>query len=155
MLRERDHRGDIMDAATRSRVMSRIRGRDTGPERTMARLLADVGLPVEVQARDLPGRPDFVFRRYRIAIFVEGAFWHGWRFPAWRHKLSVRWETKIEQNRSRDRRNHQALRRRGWKVMRFWEFQLEREPELCLERVLKFVQAARSELADARRRNYE
>jgi DNA mismatch endonuclease, patch repair protein len=155
MLRERDHRGDIMDAATRSRVMSRIRGRDTGPERTMAKLLADARLRVEAQARDLPGRPDFVLRKYRIAIFVDGAFWHGWRFPAWRHKLSERWETKIEQNRSRDGRNHRALRRKGWKVIRFWEFRLEREPELCLERVLKSVQAARLDLAEARRRDYE
>jgi DNA mismatch endonuclease (patch repair protein) len=155
MLRERDHRGDIMDAATRSRVMSRIRGRDTGPERTMAKLLADARLRVEAQARDLPGRPDFVLRRYRIAIFVDGAFWHGWRFSTWRHKLSERWETKIEQNRNRDGRNHRALRRKGWKVIRLWEFQLEREPELCLERVLKSVQAARLDLAEARRRDYE
>lgn len=139
MLRERDHRGDIMDPATRSRVMSRIRGRDTGPERVMAKLLADAGLMVEAQARDLPGRPDFVLREHRIAIFVDGAFWHGWRFPAWRHKLSERWEIKIEQNRYRDRRNHRALRRRGWIVIRFWDFHLERSADHCIERVLKSV----------------
>ncbi len=149
MLRERDHRGDIMDAATRSRVMSRIRGRDTGPERTMAKLMADAGLIVEAQARDLPGRPDFVLREHRIAIFVDGAFWHGWRFPVWRHKLSERWETKIERNRNRDRRNHRALRRKGWIVIRFWDFHLYRNPELCLQRVLKSVSVAKMELAEA------
>lgn len=149
MLRERDHRGDIMDAATRSRVMSRIRGRDTGPERAMAKLLADAGLVVEVQARDLPGRPDFILREHRIAIFVDGAFWHGWRFPAWRHKLSERWEIKIEQNRNRDRRNHRALRRKGWTVIRVWDFHLERNPDLCLERLFKLVGAARMDLAEA------
>jgi DNA mismatch endonuclease (patch repair protein) len=148
MRRERDHRGDIMNAATRSRVMSRIRGQDTGPERTMARLLAGAGLVVEAQARDLPGRPDFVLREHRIAIFVDGAFWHGWRFPAWRHKLSVRWESKIEQNRNRDRRNHRALRRKGWTVIRFWDFHLERTPDLCLERVLQSVRTARLDLAE-------
>ena len=121
----------------------------------MSKLLTDAGLVVQVQARDLPGRPDFVLRKYRIAIFVEGAFWHGWRFPAWRHKLSERWEAKIEQNRSRDRRNHRALRRRGWKVIRFWEFQLERAPDLCLDRVLKSVQDARSGLAAASVPDYD
>jgi len=137
-----------MDPATRSRVMSRIRGRDTGPERAMAKLLADAGLMVEAQARDLPGRPDFVLREHRIAIFVDGAFWHGWRFPAWRHKLSERWEMKIEQNRDRDRRNHRALRRKGWVVIRFWDFHLERSPGRCIERVLKSVSAAQSDLAE-------
>ena len=148
MLRERDHRGDIMDPATRSRVMSRIRGRDTGPERAMAKLLADAGMVVEAQARDLPGRPDFVLREYRIAVFVDGAFWHGWRFPAWRHKLSERWEIKIEQNRKRDRRNHRALRRKGWTVIRFWDFHLDRNPDLCLERVFRSVRAAQMGLAE-------
>jgi DNA mismatch endonuclease (patch repair protein) len=148
MLRERDHRGDIMDAATRSRVMSRIRGRDTGPERAMARLLADAGLVVEAQARDLPGRPDFVLREDRIAIFVDGAFWHGWRFPTWRHKLSEGWENKIEQNRNRDRRNHRALRRMGWTVIRFWDFHLDCSPDLCLDRVLKSMRPARLDLAE-------
>lgn len=150
MLRERDHRGDIMDAATRSRVMSRIRGRDTGPERAIAKLLADAGLVVEAQARDLRGRPDFVLRDYRIAIFVDGAFWHGWRFPAWRHKLSEHWEIKIEQNRNRDRRNHRALRRKGWTVIRYWDFHLYRNPDLCLDRVLKSIRSARLDLAERR-----
>lgn len=149
MVRERDHRGDIMDAATRSRLMSRIRGRDTGPERAMAKLLADAGFVAESQARDLPGRPDFVLREHRIAIFVDGAFWHGWRFPAWRHKLSEHWEAKIEQNRKRDRRNHATLRRRGWKVIRLWEFQLKRSPERCLARVTASARAAQESLADA------
>lgn len=150
MLKERDHRGDFMDAATRSRVMSRIRGRDTGPERAMATLLAGAGLVIEAQARDLPGRPDFVLRQHRIAIFVDGSFWHGWRFPAWRHKLSERWEAKIDQNRIRDRRNHRTLRRQGWKVIRVWDFQLDRDPELCLKRVLS-VHAAQNNLAESPR----
>jgi DNA mismatch endonuclease (patch repair protein) len=128
--------------------MARIRGRDTGPERAMAKLLADAGLMIEAQARDLPGRPDFVLREDRIAIFVDGAFWHGWRFPAWRHKLSERWEIKIEQNRNRDRRNHRALRRKGWTVIRLWDFHLRRNPGLCLDRVLTAVNATKLNLAE-------
>src|SRR4051794_31402439 len=102
MARRRAHRGDFMSPATRSRVMSRIRGKNTGPERIVAELLARAGLIAEPQARDLPGRPDFVLRKHRVVIFVDGDFWHGWRFSTWRHKLSEKWELKIDANRRRD-----------------------------------------------------
>jgi DNA mismatch endonuclease, patch repair protein len=125
MPRERAHRGDFMDRATRSRVMSRIRGKDTGPERIIAELLAVAGLDAEQQVRDLPGRPDFVLRDARVAIFVDGDFWHGWRFSTWRHKLSEKWEAKIEANRRRDVRNHARLKRAGWTVVRVWQHQIE------------------------------
>jgi len=135
LMRERTHRGDITTPEIRSRVMSRIRGRDTGPERAMLALLQAAGFVPECQARDLPGRPDFVLRTERVAVFVDGSFWHGWRFSQWRHKLSEKWDAKIEANRRRDRRNHSRLRCMGWKVVRIWDFQLERDPLRCLDRV--------------------
>lgn len=124
-----------MSPETRSIVMSRIRGRDTGPERVVAAALKARGLRFEQHARDLPGRPDFVFRSAKVALFVDGDFWHGWRFPAWRHKLSEKWEAKIEGNRRRDLRNFARLRRAGWIVIRLWEHQVERDLEGCLKRV--------------------
>lgn len=153
--RKRAHRGDIMDPATRSRVMSRIRGRDTGPERVVAELLAGAGLIAECQARDLAGRPDFVLRNHRIVVFVDGSFWHGWRFPLWRHKLSEAWEAKIEANRRRDQRNHSTLRQQGWTVVRLWDFQLERDPQRCLARVLAAMRAARKNLAKVTASGYD
>jgi DNA mismatch endonuclease, patch repair protein len=123
------HRGDIMSTATRSRVMSRIRGKDTKPEKTVELMLQEFGLAFEAQCRDLPGRPDFVLRAQCIAIFVDGDFWHGWRFPTWRLKLSEKWEKKIATNRRRDALNHARLRRAGWKVVRIWEHQVETEPD--------------------------
>jgi DNA mismatch endonuclease (patch repair protein) len=126
-----------MSPEKRSAVMGRIKGRDTGPERIIAALLADLGIVFESHARDLPGRSDFVFREARLAIFVDGDFWHGWRFPAWRDKLSVVWEAKIEKNRLRDGRNFRRLRYRGWKVIRLWEHQIKRNPEACVDRVVK------------------
>ena len=116
--------------------MSRIRGRDTGPERAMADAFVGRGLTWESHVRDLPGRPDFVFRADRVAVFVDGDFWHGWRFPQWREKLSDKWEDKIEATRRRDARNHRRLRRMGWKVVRIWEHQIDRSRETCLMRVL-------------------
>ena len=94
------------------------------------------GLTWESHVRELPGRPDFVFRADRVAVFVDGDFWHGWRFPQWREKLSDKWEDKIETNRRRDARNHRRLRRMGWKVLRIWEHQIARSREACLMRVV-------------------
>jgi DNA mismatch endonuclease (patch repair protein) len=132
----RRHRGDIMSAKKRSSVMARIKGRDTGPERAVAALLLGAGVTFESHARDLPGRPDFVVRDARVAVLVDGDFWHGWRFPAWRDKLSPAWEAKIEANRRRDVRNMRRLRRQRWIVVRLWEHQVRRSPEQCLQRVL-------------------
>jgi DNA mismatch endonuclease, patch repair protein len=130
------HRGDIMSPEKRSALMSRIRGRGTTPELVIARLLRQAQVAYEEHVRDLPGRPDFVLRSSKVAIFVDGDFWHGWRFPAWHLKLSEKWEQKIARNRARDLRNFRALRRRGWMVIRIWEHQLERDPDRCVERVL-------------------
>ena len=136
----RSHRGDIMSPEKRSAVMARIKGRDTGPELKLASMLRRARRRFESHVADLPGRPDFVFRRARVAVFVDGDFWHGWRFPAWRLKLSERWELKIAANRRRDAHNHARLRRSGWTVVRIWEHQLERDPDGCLGRVLAAVQ---------------
>lgn len=140
VLPQRLHRGDIMSPATRSALMSRIRGKDTAPELLLARLLRRSRKRFQVHQRDLPGRPDIVFRRAKVAVFVDGDFWHGWRFPVWRLKLSEKWEAKIEANRRRDMRNHARLRRAGWTVVRIWEHQLKADPGACLLRVLMAVE---------------
>lgn len=125
-----------MTVEQRSATMSRIRGKDTKPELLMARLFRDAGLEWEGHVRSLPGRPDFVFVASKVVVFVDGDFWHGWRFPAWRHKLAPFWEAKIAANRARDRRNHAKLRRLGWTVVRVWEHQLKADADRCLSRVV-------------------
>lgn len=132
----RRHRGDTMSPETRSAVMARIKGKDTLPERQVAALLGPHGLSWESHAADLPGRPDLVFRDAKVAIFVDGDFWHGYRFPQWRDKLSVKWEEKIQRNRERDARNQRKLRRMGWKVVRLWEHQISDNPASVKRRVL-------------------
>ena len=122
--------------------MSRIRGRDTGPERAVADLLTAAGIGFEVQGRDLPGRPDFVFRAERVVVLVDGDFWHGWRFPRWRDKLSPAWEAKIEANRQRDLRNMRRLRRQGWKVVRLWEHQVKANPQECMARIRAVIESS-------------
>src|SRR5262249_9005086 len=94
------------------------------------------GIAFQRHAKALPGRPDFIFPGARLAVFVDGDFWHGWRFPLWQHKLSSKWAAKIASNRARDKRNFRQLRRSCWLVLRLWEHQIERSPEDCANRII-------------------
>lgn len=121
--------------------MSRVRTRDTDLEQLVCRALRKRGLRFQRHTRDLPGKPDVVFRYARVVVFVDGDFWHGYRFPAWRSGLSAFWQNKIAMNRARDRRNFARLRRRGWIVVRLWQHEIRRDLEACVERVVGRVRA--------------
>lgn len=115
---------DIVDKATRSRMMAGIRGRDTRPELELRRALHALGFRFRLQSKDLPGRPDILLPGRRAAIFVHGCFWHrhrGCRFsttPATRREF---WNEKFAANLARDERNTAALRALGWRVAIVWE----------------------------------
>lgn len=145
--RGRRHRGDIMSPATRSKVMARIKGKDTGPERILGNALKRLGLNWLSHSADLPGRPDFVFKRSRLVLFVDGDFWHGWRFPVWRDKLTAKWDRKINANRQRDIRVRRSLRRIGWTVLRIWEHQIKRDLDSCVRRVSGLIEASKDSRA--------
>ena len=130
---------DNLTPEQRSFTMSRIRSRDTKPELTIRRLVHARGLRFRTHQNGLPGRPDLVFVRARVALFVDGDFWHGWQFPRWRHKLGPYWRKKIEGNRYRDRRTSNRLRREGWLVIRIWEHDVERDAESCVDRIEEAV----------------
>jgi DNA mismatch endonuclease (patch repair protein) len=134
------HQGDIMSPETRSRVMARIRGQNTRPEQTVFSALEASGLTFVRHAVHLPGRPDVVFLEAKLAVFIDGDFWHGWRFPLWQHKLSFKWRNKIAATRKRDSRNFRKLRQLGWKVLRLWEHQIEADPQSCVDRILGVLQ---------------
>ena len=111
--------------------MSRVHNRDTDLERTVRSELHKRGLRFRKHVRRLPGSPDIVFVSCRVAVFVDGDFWHGYRFPAWEQTLSDFWRRKIRKNRERDKRNFRKLRALGWTVIRLWQHQIERDAELC------------------------
>ncbi len=136
------HSGDIMSPERRSALMARIRGKDTSPEREIGKRLVALGFKFECHPKDIPGRPDILFRRAKVAIFIDGDFWHGWRFPLWKKKLSEKWAQKIESNRLRDRKNLRLLRRLEWKVVRIWEHQVEQDASKCLERVMRVLESS-------------
>jgi len=116
--------------------MSRIRGKNTSPERILCQELRRRRVYFAAHPKDLPGRPDVVFRRIKLAVFIDGDFWHGWRFPLWEHKLSPKWREKIAATRERDQRNFRRLRRLGWTVIRIWEHQIESDSLSCLKRIM-------------------
>lgn len=101
--------------------MSRVRNKDTRPELLLRKTLFQRGLRYRKNVASLPGTPDIVFPAARVAVFVDGEFWHGYQLNRWRHKLTDWWLKKIEGNRARDRRLRRQLRRRGWVVIRVWQ----------------------------------
>lgn len=107
--------------------MSRIRGFDSRIEVAVREELDRFGIAFEANVMALPGRPDLVFAESKLVVFVDGDFWHGYRYPVWKDRLSPYWKAKIERNRRRDRLNHAKLRRRGWRVIRLWAHQVDRD----------------------------
>lgn len=130
---------DRLTPAQRSLLMSKVKSKDTKPELAVRSALHRQGLRFRKHVRSLPGCPDIVFVSARVAVFVDGDFWHGYRFPAWRHKLAPYWQEKIERNRRRDQRNFRRLRAAGWVVVRLWEHDVTRDLEACISRVASVV----------------
>jgi DNA mismatch endonuclease (patch repair protein) len=128
---------DRITPEQRSRLMSHVRGRDTGIERLVRSELHKRGYRFRKHVRSLPGSPDIVLRKYATAVFVDGGFWHGYRFPAWQHTLTEFWKAKIRRNRERDRRNFRKLRNMGWTVIRVWQHEIERDLEYCVDSIEK------------------
>ena len=130
---------DRLAPEQRSYCMSCIRGRDTRIELQVASLLHRRGLRFRKHVSGLPGRPDIVFSRARVAVFIDGDFWHGYHFPAWREKVSAFWQKKIADTRDRDKRNFRKLRRMGWAVIRLWQHQVKDQPGRCVARIVAAV----------------
>ncbi|MDE0627224.1 MAG: DNA mismatch endonuclease Vsr [Bryobacterales bacterium] len=132
---------DIFDPAKRSEIMSRIRGRDTKPELLVRRIAHGLGFRFRLHRKDLPGRPDIVFPRYRAVILVHGCFWH--RHPDCRFASNPKtrveyWQKKFEGNVLRDRRNERALTDLGWRTMVIWECETK-DTEAVAARIESFL----------------
>jgi len=128
-----------------SRVKSRNQAVGTGAELVLRAALKRLGLRYRVNVSELPGRPDVVFPDSRVAVFCDGDFWHGRRWRTRRVKLmggsnSRYWVAKIAYNILRDKRQTNALRRAGWRVIRVWETDVLRDPRRCAEKISRLMQ---------------
>lgn len=118
---------DRVSPAERSRIMSRIKSRDTKPEKVVRSLLHRLGYRFRLHRKDLPGNPDIVLPRHRVALFVHGCFWHG--HPECRRATLPQsnaefWASKISRNAERDAAAHQSLRALGWLPVVVWQCEL-------------------------------
>ena len=130
---------DVFTKAKRSEVMARIRGSgNRSTELRMVRLLRTHGINGWRRGSRLPGRPDFIFQKERVALFVDGCFWHGCPRHGSKPGSNISfWNAKIARNRKRDREVSHALKAHGWKVLRVWEHSLRKSCEKGLGLRLK------------------
>lgn len=118
---------DVVDKATRSRMMSGIRGKHTKPEILIRKGLFAKGFRFRLYDRRLPGKPDIVFPRFKAVVLAHGCFWHGhncslFKWPSSNVKF---WKVKISRNREVDARARTALKSIGWRVLTVWECALK------------------------------
>ena len=134
---------DHLTPEQRFRAMSRVKLKD-GPLETIIRSeLHRRGYRFRKHVKSLPGSPDAVFPKEKIAIFIDGDFWHGYRFPEWEHKLKDFWKEKIRQNRERDQKNFRKLRKMGWKVIRIWQHEIKRDPASCINKIISAIEVSK------------
>jgi DNA mismatch endonuclease (patch repair protein) len=134
---------DSLSPAERSKIMARVRSKNSRPELFVRKLVFALGYRYRLHAKDLPGHPDIVFRKRRKVIFVHGCFWHRHASCALARLPKSRldfWVPKLEGNRERDEKNKSALARRGWKVLTIWECQLKNAERLGA-RIGRFLDA--------------
>src|SRR5437879_13555036 len=128
---------DHMTPDQRSRAMKSVKLKDGPLERLIQRELRKIGLRFQRNYKRLEGSPDIVFLKKKVAIFIDGDFWHGWRLPSWEHNLSEFWKSKLRANRRRDQRNFRRLRAAEWTVIRLWEHEIRSQKDRCIVRILR------------------
>lgn len=131
------------DEKVTHKIMSAIKSKDTEPELILRRAIWKLGLRYRVNMKNLPGKPDIVFTKAKIAVFCDGDFWHG-------HNWAIRglgsleeelksyspfWREKIVGNVERDKRHNETLEKDGWLVLRFWESEIRDDANMCAKRV--------------------
>ncbi|MBU1197204.1 very short patch repair endonuclease [Candidatus Micrarchaeota archaeon] len=114
--------------------MSSIKGKHTKPEKVMRKLLRSSGIKFSIYS-ELPGHPDIVIKAKRLAVFIDGDFWHGWHYLQRRKALSSFWRNKLEVNIRRDKKQRLALRKMGWRVIRIWEHEITATPLKSLKKI--------------------
>lgn len=131
---------------SRSELMSRIKGRgNVSTEKRLLQLLRWEHLSGWRRHLPLPGRPDFAWRKQKVAVFVDGCFWHGHNCDknlTPRSNVDV-WKKKLNGNKRRDKRVNKELRARGWRVLRIFECDLSKRPDACLRRIRQLLESSR------------
>lgn len=126
----------------RSKIMGKIRGKNTKPELLFRQALWKKGVRYRVDSKTIPGRPDVSIKKYKLAIFIDGEFWHGYHWDARKDTIKSNrdfWIPKIERNMQRDREVNAKLEELGYTVFRFWESEVKKNLKTCINDVMVFL----------------
>ncbi len=131
---------DCYPKEVRSRVMSNIKSKNTKPEVLLRKCLWNQGYRgYRIHNKTLPGKPDIVFKKQKIAIFIDGCFWHKCPLDFQTPKTNTKyWIRKIEINVERDKKVNEELRREGWIVVRIWEHVVKKDPQNAIDKIIPF-----------------
>jgi DNA mismatch endonuclease (patch repair protein) len=126
----------------RSYNMSQIRSKGTKPELLLKKALWQAGIRYKTPKKPLFGKPDISLKKYKLVIFVDGSFWHGYDWENRKHAIKSNqefWIAKIERNMSRDQEVNAFYKSKGWTVLRFWDFEVKGELGICMRKVLSIL----------------
>ncbi|MDD5129605.1 MAG: very short patch repair endonuclease [Candidatus Omnitrophica bacterium] len=132
-------------SAKRSNLMRKIKSEKTTPEILLYKALRKEKIRFKSYYSSLPGKPDAALIDKKIAIFVDGEFWHGYKWREKKKKLKANrnyWIPKIERNIARDKLNNKELKKCGWRVIRFWQYQIIKDLPICLKKIEKIRKVA-------------
>mgnify|MGYP002349400974 FL=1 len=120
----------------RSDLMRKIKAKNTTPEIIFRKALWKEGIRYRIENKKIIGNPDIAIKKYKIAIFIDGEFWHGFNWQEKKTKIKSNreyWIKKIERNIERDKKNNQLLINQNWVVQRFWEHEIKKDLNKCIE----------------------
>lgn len=129
---------DLLPTKKRSELMAKIRSRDTKFEKDFIFSLKKVIRGrFQTNVALIKGKPDIVFQKIKVCVFLDSDFWHGWYYPRWKHLLKNDfWRDKIKNNRQRDKKTTAYLRRKGWIVLRFWEHNIKKDLDMAVKKIV-------------------
>src|SRR5690554_1671604 len=130
----------------RSKMMSKVRGKNTKSELLFRKALWAKGVRYRMDSKKLPGKPDISIQKYKLAIFIDGEFWHGYNWPERKKTIKSNlafWIPKIERNMQRDIEVNQQLQDMGYTVFRFWEKEIKNDVNKCVNDILVYIDTSR------------
>lgn len=133
----------------RSDLMRKIKAKNTTPEIILRKALWSERIRYRKENKGITGNPDIAIKKYKLAIFIDGEFWHGYNWQEKKKKIKINreyWIKKIERNIARDKKNNQLLKEQDWIVLRFWEHEIKKDLDNCVDKVKKIIASQSSTL---------
>lgn len=133
----------LLTSPERSRLMKQIKSRNTLPELLLRKSLWALNIRYRIHVKQFPGCPDILIKKYKLAIFVDGSFWHGFNWQEKKIRIKSNrdfWINKIERNMNRDLDVNNALDDLGYVVMRFWDHDIVKELDRCLNQITLYLE---------------